>query len=558
MKIHMEVDNCQIMNTWLDVCRRHHKKCSVNLESFLPTRLLDLCAFETEDIRLVASDVKDIKHGDLQPEYTALSHCWGPPERHPIKTTTKNLDEMMTRILINKLPNTFRDAVYITRELGKQFLWIDSLCIIQDDEDDWAKESALMASVYGQSYCTLAAHSSQNATEGCRLVPHIQTAICRSTEIDTQDEYHNSYRIRFFEREPRDWHKEYGDNPYTHSEFGTPDTPLRSRAWTLQERELSVRKIHFSKDQLLWECCELKASAQLPWHHKTTEDDFEMFPVRNALAENIVPGGPVAMRDRWYQLMEDYSTRSLTNELDTLPALSGLAQQYQDIFPAGQYLAGMWSNHMPAALLWRSKHSDASQTLSYIAPTWSWASVRGPISFDSQRLCNFGGTPEQRPQESSSNCDFGDLQVGMMQGIPRYSDKYGAIKNATLVLHDAVLTTVDPCPHSMAFDSFRLDGPMVVLTKDGVTVGLCYPDTANEFARTEKLYCLRVRVEIQESQISQPSKLYGQELDTSQLVMGLILGEDPGVKNRYKRKGLARWIQKSLFDSQKPTTCRLI
>ncbi|KAL8789154.1 MAG: hypothetical protein Q9213_001261 [Squamulea squamosa] len=285
----------------------------------------------TGNVRLVALDVEDIKHGDLQPEYTALSHYWGPPERHPIKTTTKNLDEMMTRILINKLPNTFRDAVDTTRELGKRFLWIDSLCIIQDDEDDWAKESALMASVYGQSYCTLAALSSQNATEGCRLVPHIRTAICRSTEIDTQDEYHNSYRIRFFEREPRDWHKEYGDNPYTHSEFGTPETPLRSRAWTLQERELSVRKIHFSKDQLLWECCELKASAQLPWHHKTTEDDLETFPVRNALTENTVPGGPVAMRDRWYQLMEDYSTRSLTNKLDTLPALSGLAQQYQDI-----------------------------------------------------------------------------------------------------------------------------------------------------------------------------------------------------------------------------------
>jgi hypothetical protein len=89
----------------------------------------------------------------------------------------------VTRIFIDDLSNTFRDAVRITRELAGRYLWIDSLCIIQDDEDDWAREAALMAEVYANFHCTLAALSSKNSTEGCRLFP-IQDTIGSFVDLD--------------------------------------------------------------------------------------------------------------------------------------------------------------------------------------------------------------------------------------------------------------------------------------------------------------------------------------------------------------------------------------
>jgi hypothetical protein len=198
----------------------------------------------------VSLRIEDFNEQQFQPEYTTLSHCWGPPENRPITTTKANLKDRMTLISMNELSNTFRDAVRITRELGERYLWIDSLCIIQDDGDDWAREAALMAEVYGQSFCTLAALDSKDSTEGCQLISDIQN-IGTFLEFDSGDSqnYRFSYRIRIFEDEPREWHEEYGDNPYRHHDYGKH--PLRTRAWTLQERELSRRNIHFGKDQML-------------------------------------------------------------------------------------------------------------------------------------------------------------------------------------------------------------------------------------------------------------------------------------------------------------------
>jgi hypothetical protein len=217
-------------------------------ERFLPTRLLDLRAFETRnDIRLVSIKHKYFKDG-YRPEYVTLSHCWGPLDIRPITTTKENLEGSMTRISIDDLSCTFRDAVHVTRELSKRYLWIDSLCIIQDDHDSWIREAALMAEVYGNSYFTLAALSSKDTSEGCCLVPNIQDTICQFLDFDTNNYYgHGHYRIRIFQAEPLQWHEEYGDNPYWHRAYRNSDSPLRSQAWTLQERELSRRNIHFRK-----------------------------------------------------------------------------------------------------------------------------------------------------------------------------------------------------------------------------------------------------------------------------------------------------------------------
>lgn len=380
------VDNKRMMRTWLRNCQHTHARCTSKRANFLPTRLLDLEAFSTgQDIKLVRTDSVKVSN---RVEYLTLSHCWGELHTHSIKTETQSLSERMTRIPMTALSNTFKDAVQITRDLGHRYLWIDSLCIIQDDKDDWAQEAALMADVYGNAVCTLAALSSKDSTEGCHLVSDIQgTTQCSFFDLAVEADRYS--RLRIFQNRPAGWETEY------------QGSPLSTRAWVLQERELSQRTIHFAKRQLLWECQELKATAQLSWEEEkqsTPELQFAPWAMTNKRSENVdrddglkrSPKHTLYHRERWYQLVEDYASRTLSYESDKLIALSGLAKHHQEVFPESEYLAGIWSAHLPAALLWQTVDKDATGYKTYIAPSWSWASVKGRISYVSyidSKLC---------------------------------------------------------------------------------------------------------------------------------------------------------------------------
>ena len=232
----------------------------------------------------------------------------------------------MKRIDYGHLSQTFQDAVNLTKQLGQRYLWIDSLCIIQDDKDDWAIEAAAMAAIYGNSIFTISALSSQNSSGGCRINAHNKspTKASRYCDINT-----GAGRIRLFESPPQQWHIEYGDDTYKHGEYSSHN-PLRTRAWTLQERELSPRSIYFSTTMLLWECRTTKASSEVPWAKLDPPDDFLPWPVRTTPTESIEPGGPVQRRERWYELTEDFSSRFLSYESDKLPALSGLASTFAE------------------------------------------------------------------------------------------------------------------------------------------------------------------------------------------------------------------------------------
>ena len=472
---------------WISDCVRGHKKCRMSKQNYLPTRLLDLQAFQgSEDVRLVSLNLK-LEHSET--EYITLSHCWGFHSEHPITTRKDSLEQRMRRITFDDLSRTFQDAVRITRNLDQRYLWIDSLCIIQDDKEDWVREAAAMAKVYSGSLCTLSALNSKNSNEGCRLGVSGRFSHSRYLDLDF-----SLRRVRIFMEEPVGWHSEYGDDPYRHEGHGR--NPLRQRAWTLQERELSIRNIHFGPNLLLWECKEKKGSNQLPWHEKKLEDDFQPWPIRNSPSESLGLDGPVSLRERWYELMEDYSSRSLTKEEDKLPALSGLASKFQEHFPAGQYLAGLWSNHLPAALLWkvihraplaRSCNDKTYRPMSYVAPSWSWASIYGEITYESQRLEHVG----ERPEESTADYDFGDLALNSIHIQPKNADPFGEISNAFLVLR-ARIVSVDSIPETIK-DEYNNKGSMAVLKKDGISAGVFYPDDMNELQDADRIFCLRVK-----------------------------------------------------------------
>ncbi|KAF8862147.1 hypothetical protein BDZ45DRAFT_225886, partial [Acephala macrosclerotiorum] len=213
-------------------------------------------------------------------------------------------------------------------------------------------------------------------------------------------------------------------------------------------------------------------------------------------------------------------------------------------------------------LLWRTRYT-ARRPLSYIAPTWSWASIVGNITYESQRLEGSGRRIEGRAQESPTGCDFGNLVVERMSTQPKHNDKYGAILSASLSLDGALLAGLGSNPQPQEFGHGYQGGSKAILIKDGVAVGLLYPDVLDEVPYTEEPFCLRIRGEPHASQISQPSGLYKGE-EVGDLVMGLVLTKEPKIGNefrlldQYRRIELARWVKRSLFESSRPSAVTLL
>jgi len=168
-------------------------------------------------------------------EYATLSHCWGSGEN--VKLTKSNLHVFESTIPRDELCKTFQDAIFIVSMLDVKYLWIDSLCIIQDDEEDWRKESVLMSMVYGNSYLNIAAVGASDGTQGCFFEDNPMRI--------------NNLRLEAAEDGKR---KIYDCTPARIYQYCVSDTPLSSRAWALQERLLAPRTLHFSRAQMLWEC----------------------------------------------------------------------------------------------------------------------------------------------------------------------------------------------------------------------------------------------------------------------------------------------------------------
>ncbi|KAL9038905.1 MAG: hypothetical protein Q9180_002850 [Flavoplaca navasiana] len=229
----------RLMMHWLKDCLENHEACRNNQRGYSTTRLLDVDQYRSSgDIVLVETEAHPLP-------YTTLSHCWGPPSKGPLTTTLENLPYRLDRINFNELPQTFKDAVNTTRRLGIPYLWIDSLCIIQDSPDDWAKEASRMADVYAGALCTLAAVSSQDSRGGFFRISEKKMEFVFRYDLNLGDK-----RIRVFPGEPNSW-----------SISGL----LMNRAWTLQERNLSNRILYFKRGDLLWECATMKASADIPF-----------------------------------------------------------------------------------------------------------------------------------------------------------------------------------------------------------------------------------------------------------------------------------------------------
>lgn len=247
----------------------------------------------------------------------------------------------------------------------------------------------------------------------------------------------------------------------------------------------------------------MKGLSELPWDEKKPEDDFQPWPIRNHLNESIVPGGPVFLRDKWYQIIEHYSSRFLTKEMDRLPALSGSASTFKEHFASSCYLAGLWSGNIPSALLWRTVRCDPGRlsnqhpfsrrrlrrSMAYRAPSLSWASIDGAITYESQTLKHSG---YERPEEIAADFDYGVFKVVddshlQLAGL----DLFGAISEASLLLQGCIipLNSMYEKPTKENVRDFPDDDIRLLLTEGGIVVGVLYPDIITELQFREHIYC---------------------------------------------------------------------
>ncbi|KAK0106781.1 hypothetical protein ONS95_003505 [Cadophora gregata] len=331
-------DVLDIAFDWLSTCSESHELCRGSGGGVLPTRLI---AVGDKSLRLVLSS-----ECHKRPRYAALSHCWG--DYKGPKLTLATLISYFMMLPTKKLPATFTDAIKITRKLGIDYLWIDTLCIIQDSEEDWQKESALMSSVYGGSAVTIAASSAYDATEGCFLKSPLFGGAFRAQVTDS-----GRRQVRGF----------YHVFEYHYSVI---ESHLATRAWAIQEKLLSPRTIHFGDRGAFWECKSLAASEYSP-------------KVSIARGSTLICGRK-GLSSTWQDIVELYSAADITYGKDKLPALAGVARLVHKE-TGDDYLAGLWRTKIEGQLCWRRVRPGKGMTKrpSWRAPTWSWASIDGGV-----------------------------------------------------------------------------------------------------------------------------------------------------------------------------------
>lgn len=304
--------------------------------------------------------------------YIALSYRW--PQYFPseAKSTRDKLTDRMNGLDTSKIPHEFNDAFEIAVKLGVDYIWIDSLCIVQDDLEDWNREAALMCRIYQNAYLTVAI-AVPPAEGHCGLFRRGIPAELLPVTLSCDQENGSSPQKIVVMKDKLEVYEQ---------------SPLAKRGWCFQEREISRRIVHFTETQVLWECRTLRASEALP--NGVLPDD-EQWPAR-MLDKDF---GHEDVNLLWRRAVEDYSYRRLTQGSDKLPALAGLAAAVKEYkIPECRYLAGMWEDDFLTSLAWvslaarRVEESAVGYIPSnkrysdYTAPTWSWAAIAGPVSYE--------------------------------------------------------------------------------------------------------------------------------------------------------------------------------
>lgn len=401
-----------ITKAWIRKCETHSACTKHASKNRLPTRVIDVGSTDDTAHPFLHESREELGN------WVTLSHRWG--KVYPITLTLATLEERRNRIPMISLPPLFQDAVAITRSLGYRYIWIDSLCIIQDSKQDWISEAARMGYIYKHSSLTIAAETSQDCLEGVfassnRRWPNLKDAFALPCHSST----HQIQGIVY---------------PKLDSEAPTRRDFLGSRAWTLQEDILSPRTIIWTSRGLKWQCrsadydegIQLGGSLQISNYYNWKHNNWKRICLPRQSFEQQLSGLTSKDSDSqameiWYNILQNFVRRNITNHADRLPALSGVAREIARL-TGYRYLAGLWGEDIWAGLLW-SIAGRAERFKNTPEPSWSWASIE---------LCTDDATSRFTPRHSRLPIIWASI-LGI--NIPSVGDDpFGQVKSARLHL----------------------------------------------------------------------------------------------------------------------------
>ncbi|KAI1500542.1 heterokaryon incompatibility protein-domain-containing protein [Biscogniauxia marginata] len=355
----------KFISTQLAECLESHERCKeiAHRQRAMPKRFLQVFNSGTS-VRVVDSATT------AELSYAALSYSWGKPgSARTFLTIRSNLEDVRKGVQVSDLPQTLQDAVEVACRLDINLIWIDQLCIIQDDPDDWAEEASKMADVYEGALVTIIAASCTSCGDSFLRQTRKPALDCGGTVRLGNEELRIKARRSFFGGHHRS---------DTWSYTTLPPDPIEMRAWTLQERLLSTRCIRYTTEEVQWGC----QSARLCECSKLTDDDTNYF------LDPVPRWKNAPMYTGYWSAVQEYSKRSLTKQGDKLPAFSGLARRLPNAAQS-EYLAGMWRETVVRDICWLKESGTHGRRPSrcrdafpdeYVAPSFSWASTTGHVT----------------------------------------------------------------------------------------------------------------------------------------------------------------------------------
>lgn len=399
-------------------CEKSHKSCrSRSQSSGFPN-----------PVRFIKVDESAPHLVEIQedtPKFLALSHRWGSAES--LKTTKRNIDSHMAEIPTDRLSKTFRDALHLATCLDVPYVWIDSLCIIQDDVPDWLEQSQQMGQIFESAYLTVAAVDAWADSDidlglfiARDMVPiraEITSTLKMSyNRIEKKEDgelafYHDNEAVDIHTKSDMAWEEltckiEKRLTPFLMS---VENSDWNSRGWVFQERMLSSRIVYFTKEQLFWECREDINAEHTGTSTSVLHTDSNA-PPQSTRLHRLMADTSLRLQDQqsqpqpptptqsppsppldtwpehqifhlWFHLASRYSTCALTRPSDKWWALAGLASSLSTAY-ASPLHAGIWEAAPGASLLWHVRDRPlGSLERDFIAPSWSWLGLDGPVGF---------------------------------------------------------------------------------------------------------------------------------------------------------------------------------
>ncbi|OBS23336.1 hypothetical protein FPOA_03885 [Fusarium poae] len=357
----------ELVISWLARCIHNldgkHDICNQGDNDYTPLRLLDVRhALENNIVLLVCRNEEDDTFEGV--EYATLSYCRGPhaAEQNPM-LVTQNLETWQTEGLSwDCLPKTFQDALKIASWLGLNWIWIDSMCIIQDSRSDWKFETKVMDEIYAGAKVNISADIGEDSQAGCFMQR-------QKTNVTSQVPEEECIGIA------------------DHTSEWVNSAPSLTRAWIHRERQSSRRIIHCTAKGMIWECCALDnagfASGTIPRGSPFVkafngETKFQI-QIAKASGRNLRSS---KRRERlhmlWNSTCQDFANKAVSQASDLPYLLWGMAFQFHTLFNGEEFACGHWRSNLAESLTWwipgvKPEHEE------YLAPSWSWLSAGCPV-----------------------------------------------------------------------------------------------------------------------------------------------------------------------------------